>query len=86
MATYSQKSSIRTRYLAPSGTRMERVKVSSSSGESLMFTASNRQQERDIEKEAAQAWLDKFDPGTEVVIPGLSFGGDTYWAWADKKI
>ena len=74
---------IRTRYYGPTNYRGARIIATSDDGQRLTFKLGchpgNAQEQH---RDAAQAWLDKFNPyGAKVTEPGAGFGGDYYWTW-----
>jgi hypothetical protein len=77
--------SVRTRYIEATDRKSPSYNVvGSSQFNSITVSIPLYKSSPSEEQEAAQAWLDKFHPGTEVVGPGLMFRGDTYWTWTNK--
>ena len=87
---YDTRSSIRTRYLAPTNHRGSRIVVM----EDGVFGSGRRRLYVDWDHalntgenygRAAQKWLDKFNEFDAVInSPGLTFGGDYFWTWGFK--
>lgn len=82
------RASIRTRYHGPGNVKGSRLSVS----DDAAFGEKPRRitvhwdyalNPTENHAAAAQAWLDKFNPGNKVVEPGLGFDGDYHWTWEE---
>jgi len=80
------RASIRTRFNGPTNTKASRITASDDAacGEkprriTLHWNFGMSPSENHVA--AAQAWLNKFNPGNKVVEPGLGFDADYYWKW-----
>lgn len=84
------RASIRTRYVGPTNYRPSRVTVSDDGGFRNAYRRLTWPWDYDLgvsenHAAAAQAWLDKHNPGNVVKGPGLGFENEYYWTWTEKK-
>jgi hypothetical protein len=79
------RASIRTRYLGPTNHRGARIAVTSDNVFAepirIMIDWDHSLSTAENHAAAAQSWLDRHNPGQQVVPPGLSFNGDYFWTW-----
>ena len=80
------RSSIRSRFAGPTNTRGSRVIVrdepwGDAKPRRLTWSWDHGLSPDENHRAAAQAWLDKHNPGNVVKPPGLGFDHDYYWTW-----
>jgi len=92
------QASIRTRYVGPTNYRPSRITVADDGAfgnkpRRLTWTCpagagvaeSHAAAAQACHAAAAQAWLDKYNPGNVVKGPGLGFAHEYYWTWEDGR-
>lgn len=83
------RASIRTRFRGPTNTKASRIIATDDAafGEKprrLTFQCDYALNLTENHVAAAQAWMDKFNPGNKIVEPGLAFASEFYWTWKEQ--
>jgi hypothetical protein len=92
MKQYRYRACIRTHYVGPTNHRGSRViatddypKTWPGERRRLVVHWDHALNPTENHGAAAQAWLDKFIPGSFITATGVSFNGCSYWTWETER-
>ena len=86
------RASIRTRYVGPTNYRPSRVTGSDGGGfggapaRRLTVAWDHGMNADGNHAAAAQAWLEKHNPGAVIHGPGLGFAHEYFWTWTHREV